>query len=247
MNQLSLLPRHKQHLLAGAIHIPDWLCLKQQQQLLEHCRDWAKPPAGLYSPQMPDGKPLSVQVMCLGWHWYPYRYSRTRDNCDRFPCKPFPDELQALAQQALKDTLPQYAGRRMDAAMLNFYAPDAKLGMHQDKSESEQVRAQGSPIVSISLGDSCLFRFGNAQSRSGPYQDIELQSGDLFVFGGVARMAYHGVLKIHPGTAPVELGIRAGRLNINMRETGFDDTFDDAVESFAKAFEGTVIKDLYKE
>lgn len=226
MNQLSFLPRQKQPLPPGAVHIPGWLSLEQQKKLLRHCREWAKPPAGLYTPRMPDGKPLSVRVICLGWHWYPYRYSRTRDDCDRLPCKPFPDEMQALAQRALQDTLPQYAGQQMDAAIINFYAPDAKLGMHQDKSESEQVRAERSPIVSISLGDACLFRFGNSESRSGPHQDIELRSGDLFVFGGAARMAFHGVLKTFPGNTPVGLGIREGRLNINIRETGFDDTRD---------------------
>jgi len=94
----------------------------------------------------------------------------------------------------------------------------------------------------------CFLQQNYSESRSGPHQDIKLQSGDLFVFGGAARMAFHGVLKIHPGTAPAELGIRAGRLNINMRETGFDDhTFDDVVEDFAQAFDGVVLKDINKE
>lgn len=95
--------------------------------------------------------------------------------------------------------------------------------MHQDRSESAIVRNAGSPIVSISLGDSCLFRFGNSQTKGAPYQDIELRSGDLFVFGGRERMAYHGVLKIYPGTAPQVLGMKQGRLNITIRETGLVD------------------------
>lgn len=57
---------------------------------------------------MPDDKPLSVRVVCLGWHWYPYKYSKTRDDCDRLPCKPFPFELGSLAQKALAVTLPHY-------------------------------------------------------------------------------------------------------------------------------------------
>ncbi len=55
--------------------------------------------------------------------------------------------------------------------------------MHQDRSEWALVRNAGSPIISISLGDTCLFRFGNNQTKGAPYQDIELRSGDLFVFG----------------------------------------------------------------
>lgn len=93
--------------------------------------------------------------------------------------------------------------------------------MHQDKSESAVVRNAGSPIISISLGDSYLFRFGNTESRTGEYQDIELKTGDLFVFGGAARMAFHGVMKIYPETSPPSLGMRAGRLNITIRESGF--------------------------
>lgn len=224
MSQLSLFIRQKQHIAPGAVHIPDWLSLEEQRQLLHRCREWAKPPAGMYVPKMPDGKPLSAQVLCLGWHWYPFRYSRIREDSDGLPCKPFPQELQALSERALEETLPQYRGRKMDTAVLNFYAPTAKLGLHQDKSESEWVRQEGSPIVSISLGDACLFRLGNTEERSGHHLDIELKSGDLFVFGGPARMAFHGVLKIYPGTAPAELGIKEGRLNLNMRETGFDVT-----------------------
>ncbi len=173
---------------------------------------------------MLDGKPLSVRVVCLGWHWYPYKYSKTRDDCDRLKCKPFPTKLHELASRALANTLQQYQQSfQPNMALVNWYSSKAKLGMHQDKSESVAVRNAGSPIISISLGDTCLFRFGNVESKSGEYQDIELKSGDLFVFGGAARMAFHGVMKVYPGTAPPELGIIAGRLNITIRETGFSD------------------------
>ena len=96
--------------------------------------------------------------------------------------------------------------------------------MHQDKSESQVVRNAGSPLISISLGDSCVFRFGNVESKSGEYQDIELKSGDLFVFGSASRMAFHGVMKVYSGTAPPELAMKHGRLNITIRETGFSNT-----------------------
>lgn len=221
MSQLSLFTRKMQELAPGAVHVPNWLSLEAQQELLELCREWAKPPAGLYTPKMLDGQPLSVRGVCLGWHWYPYRYSRTRDDCDCLSCKPFPTELHNLAASALKDTIPQYRQFQPDVALVNWYSDGAKLGMHQDRSESETMRSAGSPIVSISLGDTCQFRFGNTGSRSGMHQDIELCSGDLFVFGGPSRMAFHGVLKIYPGTAPLELGMKQGRLSVTIRETGF--------------------------
>jgi alkylated DNA repair protein (DNA oxidative demethylase) len=74
--------------------------------------------------------------------------------------------------------------------------------------------------VSISLGNSCQFRFGNTDNRGKPWTDVLLDSGDLFVFGGPARLAYHAVPKTLPGTGPSEIGLPSGRLNITLRESG---------------------------
>jgi alkylated DNA repair protein (DNA oxidative demethylase) len=87
--------------------------------------------------------------------------------------------------------------------------------MHQDKDEQADF-----PVVSLSVGDDCLFRFGNTENRAKPYTDIRLRSGDLFVFGGPARFAYHGVPRIYPGTADPDCGLAGGRLNLTMRVTG---------------------------
>lgn len=73
--------------------------------------------------------------------------------------------------------------------------------------------------MSLSIGDSCIFWFGNTRDRGQPYEDVPLASGDLFVFGGPSRLAYHGVTKVHPGTAPVGCGLREGPINITMRVT----------------------------
>jgi alkylated DNA repair protein (DNA oxidative demethylase) len=89
------------------------------------------------------------------------------------------------------------------------------MGMHQDKDERS-----GFPVVSLSVGDDCLFRFGNPATRTRPYTDLRLRSGDLFVFGGPSRFAYHGVPKTYPGTADPECGLASGRLNVTMRVTG---------------------------
>jgi alkylated DNA repair dioxygenase AlkB len=102
-----------------------------------------------------------------------------------------------------------------DVALVNLYADGARMGMHQDRDERTDA-----PVVSLSLGDSCTFRFGNTENRGRPYTDVELASGDLFVFGGPSRFAYHGVPKVRPRTGPAGLGLDRQRLNLTMRVTG---------------------------
>ena len=104
-----------------------------------------------------------------------------------------------------------------DVALINYYDHNARMGMHQDKDERDDA-----PVVSLSVGDSCTFRFGNTRDRGQPYEDVLLASGDLFVFGGPARFAFHGVTKIHPGTSPAGCGLIECRINITMRVTGLE-------------------------
>lgn len=223
--------------------MPDWLTVDQQRDLVTACRDWALPPAGMRNTRMPTGGVMSVQTVCLGWHWLPYRYSRTADDVDGAPVKPFPDWLADLGRRALADayagpasadqtyanpayTDPAHGGQvcadqaapsayQPDVALINFYDGHARMGMHADKDERSEA-----PVVSLSLGASCVFRFGNSQHRGRPWQDIELESGDLFVFGGPSRLAYHGVTKTIPGTGEPGIGLASGRLNITLRESG---------------------------
>lgn len=159
---------------------------------------------------------MSVQTVCLGWHWRPYAYSRTADDVDGAPVPPLPDWLVALGQRAVADayrTPP--ADYSPDVALVNFYDADARMGLHQDKDERSDA-----PVVSLSIGDSCLFRFGNTDNRNRPWTDIELESGDLFVFGGDSRFAFHGVPNVYPDTAEPACGLTRGRLNITLRVSG---------------------------
>jgi alkylated DNA repair protein (DNA oxidative demethylase) len=87
--------------------------------------------------------------------------------------------------------------------------------MHRDTDERTDA-----PVVSVSLGDTCVFRFGNTATRTRPYTDVELRSGDLFVFGGPSRWAYHGVPRVFAGTANPALGLESGRINITVRASG---------------------------
>ncbi|MFF7053069.1 alpha-ketoglutarate-dependent dioxygenase AlkB family protein [Streptomyces griseorubiginosus] len=216
----ELFPRARAQIAPGAVHVPDWLAPERQRELLDACRVWARPPAGLRTVRTPGGGTMTSRQVCLGWHWYPYAYARTVADGDGAPVKPFPHWLSELGRQAVRDALGTEASGYdlslidFDIALINFYDGDARMGMHRDSDEKTDA-----PVVSLSLGDTCVFRFGNTETRTKPYTDIELRSGDLFVFGGPSRLAYHGVPRVHPGTAPPELGL-TGRLNITLRVSG---------------------------
>ncbi|WOX07669.1 alpha-ketoglutarate-dependent dioxygenase AlkB [Streptomyces sp. N50] len=210
----ELFPRARTEIAPGAVHIPDWLAPDRQRDLLTACREWARPPAGLRTVRTPGGGTMTARQVCLGWHWYPYAYARTATDGDGTPVKPFPTWLDELAQRAVTDALGAPTAS-YDIALINFYDGDARMGMHRDADERSDA-----PVVSLSLGDTCVFRFGNPETRTKPYTDVELRSGDLFVFGGASRLAYHGVPRVYEGTAPRELGLR-GRLNVTLRVSGF--------------------------
>lgn len=212
----ALFPRPRAEIAPGAVHLPGWLTPAAQARMLAACREWARPPAGLRTVRMPGGGEMSVRTVCLGRHWFPYGYARTVVDGDGAPVKPFPPWLGELARAAVADAwgsaaadVPPY-----DVALVNFYGPGAKMGMHQDRDERADA-----PVVSLSLGDACVFRFGNASGRDRPWTDVELRSGDLFVFGGPARLAFHGVPRTLPDTAPPALGL-SGRLNVTLRVSG---------------------------
>jgi DNA oxidative demethylase len=204
-------------LFPGAVKIAGWLSLDAQRSLVTAFRQWALPPAGLRHPRVPSGHVMSVQSVCLGWHWEPYAYSRTADDTDGAPVKPLPRALVDLARAAVADTFgaETAAPYDPDAAIVNLYAPEARLGLHLDGEEPSDA-----PVVTLSIGDSCLFRFAGVGRRNGPFSDVELRSGDLLVFGGPSRRIYHGVPKVLEGTAPDGLDLPPGRVSITIRETG---------------------------
>ena len=217
---MNLLPRARAELAPGAVHVPDWLGPDEQRGLVEACRAWSRPPAGMGAARLPGGGTMTVRTVCLGWHWYPYRYSRTVDDGDGAPVKPFPPWLADLGRRAVADAYGDPAegsGYAPDIALVNYYDGAARLGMHQDRDERSLA-----PVVSLSLGDTCVFRFGNTENRNRPWTDVELRSGDLFVFGGPSRLAFHGVPRTFPGTGDPDIGPGTGRLNITLRESGFD-------------------------
>lgn len=220
----ELFPRERGEVAPGAVHVPDWLGPERQRELVAAARDWARPPAGLRTVRLPGGGTMTARQVCLGWHWYPYGYACTVVDGDGAPVKPMPGWLAELGRAAVREAYGDGAGpadgsadgeaAAYDIALINFYDADAHMGLHRDSDERSTA-----PVVSLSLGDTCVFRFGNTETRTRPYTDVELRSGDLMVFGGASRLAYHGVPKVHAGTAPPELGL-TGRLNITLRVSG---------------------------
>ena len=168
-----------------------------------------------YVPVVRGGGKMHVRMLCLGRHWNgkTYNYEATRSDFDNQPVPPLPDNLKALAGRIAAD-----AGMTLDAdlCIINYYDADGRMGLHQDKDESAASIAAGLPVVSVSVGDSALFVFGGLK-RKDPVETRLLESGDAFVFGGPARLRYHGVSRIVVGTAPPETAL-AGRLNLTFRQ-----------------------------
>lgn len=211
----------RRELLPGVVQVRGWLDLEQQRGLVAAFRRWALPPAGLRRPRVPSGHLMSVQSVCLGWHWQPYAYSRTADDTDGAPVKALPIEVRDLARAAVQAAYGHDGADAVayapDAAIVNLYAPGAQLGLHRDGEEPSDA-----PVVTISLGDTCVFRLAGVDRRTSPFVDVELRSGDLVVLGGPSRRIYHGVPRVLNGTAPDGLGLPPGRLSITVRETGLD-------------------------
>lgn len=207
--------RSRAEIAPGAVHVPGWLDAGAQRELVAECRAWARAPVPMRHTRLPRGGVMSVQTVCLGWHWKPYTYTRHADDVNGGRVAELPARLVTLGRDALAEAYGAAEGYTPDTALINFYDGQARMGMHQDKDERSAA-----PVVSLSIGDTCLFRFGNTESRNKPWTDVELASGDLFVFGGPSRFAYHGVPRVRPGTGSADTGLSTGRLNITLRETG---------------------------
>lgn len=199
----------------GAVLLTGWLSVDAQGSLVQQCRAIMDGPSGGYVPTVRGGGKMRVRMTCLGRHWNPltYTYGSTRADYDNAPVAPVPDAWLGLASRAAAD-----AGFRFtpDICLINFYTGDGRMGVHQDKDESPASIAAGFPVVSMSLGDTARFLFGGLRRRD-PVEPILLESGDVFVFGGPARLRYHGISRILPGTAPDSLSLE-GRFNLTFRQ-----------------------------
>ena len=192
----------------GVVLAPGRLGRAAQEALVATLRE-AQKIAPFFTPEMPKtGKPFSVRMTNLGpLGWVSdrtgYRYQPTHPATGA-PWPPIPDSVMAIWEQFSGYPHPP------EACLVNFYSPDAKLGLHQDRDEADF----DAPIVSISLGDTAKFRIGGV-GRGDPTRSFDLKSGDVLAFGGPSRLMFHGVDRIIPGTSTL-LGT-PGRINLTLR------------------------------
>ena len=198
----------------GAVWLQHYLTDDEQRAIAARAIELLDGPNGGYVPTVRGGGKMHVRMLCLGRHWNPltYRYESTRADYDGAPAPPIPPEWVAVARDIARaagfDATP-------DICLINWYGDDGRMGLHQDKDESRASIESGAPIVSLSIGDAARFLFGG-QRRRDPIQTLWLESGDAFVFGGPARLRYHGVSRIvaAPLSSPLSMG---GRLNLTFR------------------------------
>lgn len=192
----------------GLTVLPGYLDRPAQERLADDIRA-AAAEAPLYRPVMPNtGKPFSVRMTnCgpLGWvaDRAGYRYQPTHP----LTARPWP--AMPAAVLALWRALADYPADP-EACLINWYEPGARMSLHRDADEA----ARDAPVVSISLGDTALFRLGGPKRRD-PTRSFKLGSGDVLILGGAARHCHHGVDRVLPGDGGVLAA--PGRINLTLR------------------------------
>lgn len=184
----------------------DFLSSEKQASIVDDIRHIVAQ-APLFSPMTPYGKPMSVRMTSAGrLGWFAdragYRYQDTHPSGSSWP------EIPASVLSVWKSLTG--LERIPDCCLINFYKDTARMGLHQDKDEVDFSW----PVVSISLGDDGLFRIGGTE-RKGSTESVWLKSGDAVVMGSGARLAYHGLDRIRPGSS--KLLPKGGRINLTLR------------------------------
>ncbi len=192
--------------LLGARVFRGFLDRAAQEKMVMRLRD-AVVDTPFIAPETPGGRKMSVRQTSageLGWATdrSGYRYAEVHPNGVAWP--QIPEQILDIWRAvAGADRLP-------NSSLINFYGEGARMGMHQDRDEKDY----NYPVVSISLGDAAQFRIGGTE-RGGPTKSIWLESGDVVVLGGAARLAYHGVDKIRFQSST--LLPKGGRINVTLR------------------------------
>jgi len=193
-------------ILRGVAVHKAWLSPEAQRDLVADLRAVVSQ-APLFAPITPSGKRMSVRMTSAGrYGWVTdrrgYRYEAHHPDGMAGPTNPqrVLDSWQALASET----------RAPDCCLINYYTEGARMGLHQDRDETDFSW----PVLSVSLGDEALFRVGNT-TRGGSTESIWLSSGDVLVMGGDARLVHHGVDRIRPGTSTLLQG--GGRINLTCR------------------------------
>ncbi|MDP1702979.1 MAG: alpha-ketoglutarate-dependent dioxygenase AlkB [Aestuariivirga sp.] len=189
-------------------YLPEFLDRSAQEQILRDLRE-AVARAPLFTPVMPGtAKPFSVRMSnmgVLGWvsDKAGYRYQASHPEL----LTPWPGIPESIL--AVWNRVSNYP-HAPEACLVNFYGGEAKMGLHQDRDE-EDFEA---PVVSISLGDTALFRLGGT-TRGGKTQSLKLASGDVLILEGQSRLAFHGIDRVIGGSSTLLKD--GGRINLTLR------------------------------
>ncbi|KAK8663628.1 hypothetical protein V6N13_083437 [Hibiscus sabdariffa] len=199
--------------------------------IVNTCNSLGEGPGGFYRPGYKDGAKLRLQMMCLGMNWDPQtrKYDKVHpvDNCEP---PEIPLGLRLLVERAIKDAhclikkdsdmvnpediLPSMSP---NICIVNFYSVHGRLGLHQDRDESRESLHKRLPVVSLSIGDSAEFLYGDGREVE-QAKKVLLESGDVLLFGGESRMVFHGVPSSAPEPLKAKTGLRQGRLNLTFRQ-----------------------------
>ncbi|MGL4637382.1 MAG: alpha-ketoglutarate-dependent dioxygenase AlkB [Beijerinckiaceae bacterium] len=205
---MSLFADPPEELAPGLVLHRGFFNVEAQQALVDEVRAIIKA-APLFTPVMPkSGTPFSVRMTnCgpLGWvsDINGYRYQPQHpDTGTPWPAMP------AVLTEAW-DKLASFDGAP-EACLINWYETTARMGLHQDRDEQEFA----APVLSVSLGDTCLFRYGGLK-RNDPTKSVRLVSGDLLLIGGASRLCFHGVDRVMSGSS--DLLPKGGRINLTLR------------------------------
>ncbi|MTH99747.1 alpha-ketoglutarate-dependent dioxygenase AlkB [Roseibium sp. RKSG952] len=192
----------------GFRYLPDFIDRTGQQLLLEEIRSIVAA-APLFQPVMPrTGKPFSVRMSnCGPLGWVSDRDGYRYENCHPETGALWPG-IPGTLLELWKKVAPGHP--EPEACLINYYGPGSKMGLHQDRDE----QTFGAPVVSVSLGDTALFRIGGTK-RTDPTRSFRLASGDVVVLGGDSRLAYHGIDRLVAGTST--LLKNGGRINLTLR------------------------------
>ncbi|KAI3738085.1 hypothetical protein L2E82_28103 [Cichorium intybus] len=214
----------------GMVLMKGYISLDDQVKIVKTCRELGIGDGGFYQPGYRDGAKLHLKMMCLGKNWDPQssEYSEIRSIDNSKPPK-IPDSFHGMVKRAMQDSnlhIQKNKGKIIpsmvpDICVVNFYTKSGKLGLHQDIDESRESLDRGLPVVSFSIGDTAEFLYGNERDIE-KARKVNLESGDVLIFGGESRHIFHGVSSIVLDTAPRMLleatDMCPGRLNLTFRQ-----------------------------